>query len=58
LCLPWTLPNSFFYELLAGHGRVLVDCPVDLIGQFLADPTQAPASRCIDEMTPSGILPE
>jgi pimeloyl-ACP methyl ester carboxylesterase len=52
------LPNSFFYELPSGHALIFTDCGLELIAQFLADPTQAPDSRCIDEMTPNWILPE
>ena len=52
------LPNSYFIELPAGHASVLTTCGVALAKQFLADPTQAPDASCIDEMTPSWVLPE
>ena len=52
------LPNSFFYELPAGHGLILTECALDLIDQFLADPTQAPDASCIGEMEMEWVLPE
>lgn len=52
------LPNSYFIELPAGHASVLTTCGVALAKQFLTDPTQAPDTSCIDEMTPSWVLPE
>ncbi|MCB0111594.1 MAG: alpha/beta fold hydrolase, partial [Caldilineaceae bacterium] len=50
--------HSFFYELPAGHGLLLMDCAIDLMTQFLADPTVAPDASCIDAMTPNWVLPE
>jgi pimeloyl-ACP methyl ester carboxylesterase len=52
------LPNSFFYQLPAGHGLLFVDCAVDLMAQFLADPTQEPDASCIDAMPMNWVLPE
>ncbi|MCE7982084.1 MAG: alpha/beta fold hydrolase [Caldilinea sp. CFX5] len=52
------LSNGYFYELPASHGAVLTECGLDLIAQFLADPTQAPDASCIDTMTPTWVLPE
>lgn len=52
------LSNSFYYELPAGHGLLFMDCAVDLMTQFLADPTVAPDASCIDTMTPNWLLPE
>jgi hypothetical protein len=50
--------NGYLYELPSSHGAVLNACGVDLIAQFLADPTQAPDAGCIDAMTPNWVLPE
>lgn len=52
------LSNGYFYELPTGHGLILTECALDLIDQFLADPTQAPDASCIDEMTLNWVLPE
>ncbi len=52
------LPNSYFIELPAAHASVLTTCGLDLIQQFLADPTQAPDASCIDEMTMDWVLPK
>jgi pimeloyl-ACP methyl ester carboxylesterase len=52
------MPNSFFYELPHSHGSVLSSCGMDLITQFLADPTQAPDASCIGEMEMNWVLPE
>ncbi|RIK38493.1 MAG: hypothetical protein DCC55_20950 [Chloroflexi bacterium] len=52
------LPSSFYYELPSGHGLILTECALDLIAQFLADPTQAPDSTCIGEMEMEWVLPE
>lgn len=50
--------NRFFYELPTGHAIEFTGCGVDLIDQFLTDPTQAPDASCIDEMTPNWVLLE
>jgi pimeloyl-ACP methyl ester carboxylesterase len=52
------LTNGYFYELPSSHGAVLTECGLDLMSQFLADPTQAPDASCIDAMTPTWVLPE
>lgn len=52
------LTNGYFYELPSSHGAVLTECGMDLIAQFLADPTQAPDASCIDEMPMNWVLPE
>jgi pimeloyl-ACP methyl ester carboxylesterase len=52
------LSNGYFYEPPSGHGLILTECALDLIAQFLADPTQAPDSSCIDEMEMNWRLPE
>ena len=38
--------------------RQNTECGLDLIAQFLADPTQAPDSRCIGEMEMAWALTE
>ena len=50
--------NVFYYQLPAAHGLLFVDCAVDLMAQFLADPTQEPDACCIDEMRRTWVLPE
>ncbi|NJN82065.1 MAG: hypothetical protein HC802_07125 [Caldilineaceae bacterium] len=50
--------NGFYYELAMGHASELSGCGLDLMTQFLADPTQTPDASCIDEMTPQWVLPE
>ena len=50
--------NGYYHELPLGHGSELSGCALDLIAQFLADPTQAPDASCIDEMTLNWVLPE
>lgn len=52
------LSNGYFYELPSAHGLVLTECALDLMTQFLADPTVAPDASCIDAMTPNWVLPE
>ncbi|HQY90926.1 alpha/beta hydrolase, partial [Caldilinea sp.] len=52
------LSNRFTYELPAAHGLLFMDCAVDLMAQFLADPTQEPDAACIDEMPMNWVLPE
>jgi pimeloyl-ACP methyl ester carboxylesterase len=47
------LTNSYFYVFPGiGHGAIPVDeCPVQMMLDFLADPTAAPDSTCIESMT-------
>ncbi len=52
------LSHSFDYELPAGHALLFVDCGVDLMAQFLADPAQEPDASCIDAMAMNWVLPE
>ena len=49
--------NGFYYELPVGHASQLTACAIDLMAQFVADPTQAPDANCIGEMTPAWVLP-
>jgi pimeloyl-ACP methyl ester carboxylesterase len=53
-----SLPNSYYFEIPSGHGAILTSCALDLINQFLADPTQQPEASCIDAMTPAWVLPD
>jgi len=50
------LTHGYFFELPSSHGAVLTSCGLDLMAQFLADPTQAPNASCIDQMTPSWVM--
>lgn len=52
------LSNSYFIELPAGHALVLTSCGVNLINQFLDDPTQQPDTSCIKEMKQEWVLPK
>jgi pimeloyl-ACP methyl ester carboxylesterase len=52
------LSTSYYYELPSAHGLVLTECALDLMTQFLADPTVAPDAGCIEAMTPNWVLPE
>ena len=52
------LSHRFAYELPAAHGLLFMDCAVDLMAQFLADPTQEPDASCIAEMPMNWVLPE
>jgi hypothetical protein len=46
------------YELPSAHGLLFTDCAVDLMAQFLADPTQEPDASCIEAMSAAWVLPE
>jgi pimeloyl-ACP methyl ester carboxylesterase len=52
------LSNGYFIELPAGHALVLTPCGVNLINQFLTDPSKAPDASCIDKMTMDWVLPQ
>ena len=49
--------NGYYYELPFGHALLFSDCGLDLIAQFVAEPTKAPDSTCIDEMKTEWVLP-
>lgn len=55
---PGHFANSHFFALPAGHGLVFTECGLDLMTQFLADPTQEPDASCIAAMTANWVLPE
>jgi len=50
--------NGYYYALPFGHVSMMSPCGLELMTQFLADPTLAPDASCIDAMTPQWILPE
>jgi pimeloyl-ACP methyl ester carboxylesterase len=50
--------NGHYYELPYGHALLFSPCGLDMMARFLADPRQAPDSRCINEMKMAWMLPE
>ena len=53
-----TLSNSFFFELRGeSHGVYFYnDCAMQLIGDFLDDPSISPPSECVDKLIPLGFV--
>ena len=49
--------QGYRVELPLSHVVALDSCGAALIAQFVADPTQAPADSCIDEMQADWVLP-
>jgi hypothetical protein len=45
-------------ELELRYASILSACPLEMLEQFLADPTQAPDASCIDEMEMNWVLPD
>lgn len=52
------LSHSYLYEFPRSHASILSACPLEMLEQFLADPTQAPDASCIGEMEMNWVLPE
>jgi hypothetical protein len=52
------LTHSYLFEFPRGHASILSACPLEMLEEFLADPTQAPDASCIEEMEMNWALPE